>query len=74
MKTVKGFFTALLLFVYQLILAAPAPPPGGTTGGPACWPPPCVPIDGGITFLIVAGGIYAAKKMIDSRKKALRDS
>ncbi len=46
--------------------AAPPPPPGN---GPACWPPPCIPIDGGISILMAAGAAYGAKKIYDSRKK-----
>ena len=63
-------FTAILLFGAVTIFAAPPPPPTGTTGGPACWPPPCVPIDNGIIFLVAAGALYGAKKMYDSRKKS----
>lgn len=52
----------------------PPPPPGGGPGGgtPPCWPPPCVPIDGGITFLLAAGAIYGSKKIYDINKKAER--
>lgn len=46
--------------------AAPPPPPGI---GPACWPPPCIPIDGGITLLMAAGAAYGAKKLLYTRKK-----
>jgi hypothetical protein len=52
---------------YQLISSPPPPPPSGK---PPCWPPPCIPIDGGITFLIAAGAAYGAKKLYDSRKKS----
>lgn len=45
--------------------AGPPGPPGGGGGGggsnPPCWPPPCVPIDGGIVYLMTAGmaiGVY----------------
>lgn len=48
--------------------AAPPPPPGG---GPSCWPPPCVPIDGGIGLLVAAGVAYGAKKMLSSKKNSL---
>ena len=71
MKTTKLFLTAIILLVCQVVISAPAPPPsGGTTGSPACWPPPCVPVDNGILFLIAAGAIYGAKKIYDLRKKA----
>ncbi len=47
----------------------PNPPAGG--GGPPCWPPPCIPIDGGLTFLLIAGAAYGGKKAYDiSKKKA----
>ena len=46
---------------------APPPPPGG--GGPPCWPPPCVPIDGGIGLLFAAGIALGGRKLIKSSKK-----
>ncbi|MBA3664537.1 MAG: hypothetical protein H0W61_10060 [Bacteroidetes bacterium] len=68
MKTLKGlFFLFLFLGFAQLLHSAPPPPPGGA---PACWPPPCVPIDGGISVLIAAGAAYGAKKLYNSRKKS----
>jgi len=55
-----------LAFGFSLsTFAAPAPPPSGT---PGCWPPPCIPIDGGIVFLMAAGAAYGAKKFRDARK------
>lgn len=41
-------------------------PPNG--GGP-CWPPPCIPIDGGISLLIAAGAIYGSKKLYTKNKE-----
>lgn len=35
------------------------PPPGGG-GGQPCWPAPCVPIDGGIVFLLIVALGYGA--------------
>lgn len=68
MKTVKIIlFFFIFLALSQVIFAAPPPPPGGM---PGCWPPPCVPIDGGITLLIAAGAAYGAKKLYNSRKKS----
>ncbi|MCC7333014.1 MAG: hypothetical protein IT232_10460 [Flavobacteriales bacterium] len=70
----------LLLFVLlssinNIVLASGAPPPRPGGGGPGgggfpCWPPPCVPIDGGISFLLLAGAIYGGKKIYDINKKA----
>ena len=34
-------------------------PPG--SGGPPCWPPPCVPVDGGIGILIAVGAFFGYK-------------
>ncbi len=31
-------------------------------------PPPATPIDGGLSLLLAAGGIYGIKKLRDSRK------
>lgn len=61
--------TALFVFVTILDSRAggpPPPPPGG--GGPPCLPPPCIPIDGGISFLVAAGVAVGAKKIYNSRK------
>ncbi|PBQ31546.1 hypothetical protein CNR22_07120 [Sphingobacteriaceae bacterium] len=69
MKTLKSLFTVILFFGAQALFAAPAPPPSSSTSGPLCWPPPCVPIDNGIIFLIVAGVLFGAKKFYDLRKK-----
>jgi hypothetical protein len=60
-----GFFVAISALSY----AAPFPPPPPPGNGPACWPPPCIPIDGGITLLMAAGAAYGAKKFLESRKK-----
>lgn len=38
-------------------LAAPVPVGGG--GQPPCFPPPCVPIDGGTIWMVVIGFIFA---------------
>lgn len=63
--------------VYQLILvlaivAAPAiliaQPSTGSTD-PGCFPPPCIPIDGGATLLIAAGLAIGGKKAYDLRNK-----
>ena len=50
-------------------MGQPGGPPGPPGGGglPPCWPPPCVPIDGGVIFLAAAGIAYASKKAYDYR-------
>jgi hypothetical protein len=62
----KSIFFILLVCVCNIVYAAPPPPPSGS---PACWPPPCVPIDNGIIFLIIAGTLLGLKKIYDFRKK-----
>jgi hypothetical protein len=67
MKSLKALaFLILLLCVSYKIHSAPPPPPTST---PGCWPPPCIPIDGGVSLLIAAGAAYGAKKLYDQRKK-----
>lgn len=66
----KRLLVGISVFAASVVVAAPPPPPGG---GPGCWPPPCVPVDGGLVFLMLAGGLYAIKKIYDFRKqKALQ--
>ena len=60
--------TCLLFFFLsgsQSLFSAPPPPPNKLS----CWPPPCIPIDGGISALIVAGAAYGAKKLYNKKKK-----
>ena len=61
------FVFALVLIGSSVALAQGPPPPGG--GTPNCFPDPCMPIDGGISFLLAAGAAYGAKKMYNSRNK-----
>ena len=69
-KKIFKYITPFLFFLFISIDYADAqpPPPGGGTG-PPCWPPPCIPIDGGITFLMAAGVAYGAKKVIQIQKE-----
>lgn len=72
-KTVKHLLFAGILSIISLTAnAQPAggPPPGGPSGGnnPPCWPPPCVPVDGGISILIALGAAYGSKKAYDHFK------
>jgi hypothetical protein len=66
---VRRLFLLLALGFSLGAFSAPAPPPSAA-GSPSCWPPPCVPIDGGIGFLMAAGAAYGAKKLLQSRKKS----
>ena len=66
------FSIALLMvlsfFSIDLKAGGPPAPPSGGGGGPACWPPPCVPIDGGLSVLLLAGIAYGGKKTYDYSK------
>lgn len=68
MKTKYLFIICLVVFSATMCLAGPPPPPP-SGGSPTCWPPPCVPIDGGISLLIAAGAIYGGKKLYNNRKE-----
>lgn len=50
---------------------AQPPDPGGGGGGsePGCFPPPCIPIDGGLSWLLLAGAAYGGKKAFDLKNK-----
>ena len=66
---------ALLMLVGNVIAfaqppAGPPPTAPPTGGGPPCWDPECIPIDGGVGFLIVAGAALGAKKIYDHRNKS----
>lgn len=57
MKYTRILCSALLVFLAALPLLAQAPPP-----------PPATPIDGGLSLLVAAGGLYGIKKIRDRRK------
>ncbi|MDQ3190826.1 MAG: hypothetical protein M3Q58_04460 [Bacteroidota bacterium] len=45
------------------------PPPPGGGGTQPCWPPStCIPIDGGLGFLIAAAAALGIKKIYDKKK------
>jgi|TARA_R110000787_G_scaffold135687_2_gene248002 hypothetical protein len=73
MRITKLVLITIVLFLalsgIDVFAAGPPGPPGGG-GGPSCWPPPCVPIDGGISYLLALGAIYGGKKVYDISKKA----
>tara|TARA_B110000483_G_scaffold238962_1_gene316567 strand:+ start:1073 stop:1264 length:192 start_codon:yes stop_codon:yes gene_type:complete len=51
------FKTLLIVTLLLVVYSTQAQP--GMPGGPPCWPPPCIPIDGGIsifTFLSIVFG------------------
>jgi hypothetical protein len=66
------YLTFFIILGFTFCIAGPPPPPGG--GTPDCWPPPCVPIDGGISLLIAAGAIYGGKKLYNKAKNNNKSS
>lgn len=54
--------TALVLPFAGVVLAQ------GVGGPPPCWPPPCIPIDGGVSLLVAAGAILGGKRALDLRR------
>lgn len=69
MINLKSFFlTFILSFLCLASFGKPPcgiPPCGngnGGGGGPTCFPPPCVPINKGIYFLLTAGVLYGAQR------------
>lgn len=67
----KSLLTLLFLLftAIQFNIKAQPPEPGGGVGEkPNCSPPPCVPIDGGISLLLVAGVALGGKKLYNIQK------
>ena len=73
MMNKKILFTVLAICWVSICIAGPGGPPDGGGGGsePACWPPStCLPIDGGLSYLVLAGLAFGGKKLLDSRKNS----
>jgi len=62
------------LYRYAILLFALTAPFAGQVMGqgigdpPPCWPPPCIPIDGGVSALFVAGLLLGGRKAIAMRR------
>ena len=52
----------------QVAAGGPPTDPDGAGGSPPCWPPPCIPIDGGLGVLLAAGALLGGKKVYDATK------
>lgn len=63
MNHLKKILTLIASTSFCFLYSQVGPPPN-----PYCWPPPCVPIDGGLAFLVVAGIAYGVKKINDIHK------
>ncbi|MEQ9306254.1 MAG: hypothetical protein RJQ14_20230 [Marinoscillum sp.] len=57
----KNFIVKILFTLPVLFIVLPA------IAGPGA--PPATPIDGGLSLLLAAGGVYGIKKLRDSRKQ-----
>ena len=58
------FFSVCLIFATDAMAQFGPGKPGG--GGPGA--PPAVPVDGGLSILLAAGGAYGLKKLRDKKK------
>jgi hypothetical protein len=67
---INRFITLLLVLVAGSMGMVMAQPPIG--GAPPCWPPPCIPIDGGLGLLIAAGALLGGKQALAARKARKR--
>lgn len=62
-KFIKAFFCTVILFMAHdgfSITVSPPPPPT---------PPNAIPIDGGLSWLLAAGGIYGVSKLRKNLKQ-----
>tara|TARA_B100001093_G_scaffold341800_1_gene326615 strand:- start:20880 stop:21074 length:195 start_codon:yes stop_codon:yes gene_type:complete len=62
----KKLLTILFLLISINVIAplapwGPEPPPG-----PPCWPPPCIPVDGGILTFTFFTMLFGVKKIKDN--------
>ena len=62
------FIFILVIGFASLCIAMPPPPPSGGGNVPNCWPPPCIPLDGGISLLVAAGAIYSGRKLYKNQQ------
>jgi hypothetical protein len=71
MKNIFILFVFFLALCSSEELKAQPPDPGGGDSGsnPGCFPPPCIPIDGGLSWLLVAGTVYGGKKLYKANKE-----
>jgi hypothetical protein len=66
----KNLLLVVLVFAVVMLPAILLGQPSSGTSAPGCFPPPCIPIDGGASLLILAGLAIGGKKAYDiSRRK-----
>ncbi|MFT6844434.1 MAG: hypothetical protein ACJAUV_000613 [Flavobacteriales bacterium] len=66
MNYTKHIILVLILTTVSSVIYAQ--PPGSGSSAP-CWPPPCIPIDGGVGFLAAAGIAMGVKFLYDKKNK-----
>jgi hypothetical protein len=69
MLKLKWILLTSLLALISLAQAMPGPgtgPPGPPIG-PPCWAPPCVPIDGAISLLLVGGVAFGINFLVKKK-------
>lgn len=74
MKLLKFYLVIICLTLSYGISFGTIPPPPPTTSSPTCWPPPCIPIDNGLVFLVLAGIGLVLYKFYSMQKESNRVS
>ncbi len=57
----KNILFISLIFLVEFISAQGPGAPGGPINN--CWPPPCVPIDGGLTIFVLIAAFFGYKNL-----------
>ena len=52
----KRILIIVLILIAQQYFSQPGPPPG-----PGCWPPPCIPVDGGVSIFTFISVLFGYK-------------
>lgn len=65
----KTFLSLLFVIGVCALATAQTGPPISGPGPGGCFPPPCIPVDGGLSLLIAAGIGLAGKKAYDFNKE-----
>ncbi|NNK79905.1 MAG: hypothetical protein HKO93_00280 [Flavobacteriales bacterium] len=65
----KFLLTAFFVIGLTFAISAQTGPPIQGPGPGGCFPPPCIPVDGGLSLLIAAGIGLAGKKAYDYHKE-----
>jgi hypothetical protein len=65
----KRLIPILVILAVVLIPSVIMAQPSSGTSAPPCFPPPCIPIDGGASLLIMAGLAIGGKKAFDISRR-----